>query len=251
MRHACLAGLLALVVAGGAAAETTLRSGPSRVSLLELYTSEGCSSCPPADQWLSGLRDDPRLWREVVPVAFHVDYWDRLGWPDRFADAAYTARQREHAHSLGMRTIYTPGLFLDGEEWRRWFGMRDLELDDADLAGELAAIADRGEVRVSYRPVGGESAALEVHVALLGFDLGTEVRRGENAGRRLQHDFVVLDHQRRPLSGDTGGTLQARLPLEREAAGAPRLGLAVWVSRLDAPAPLQAAGGWLEPPTTP
>ncbi len=79
-------GVLVLLGGSQASADTLhLASGDTRVNLLELYTSEGCSSCPPADRWLSGLRQDPRLWRQLVPVAFHVDYWDGIGWPDRFA----------------------------------------------------------------------------------------------------------------------------------------------------------------------
>ncbi len=89
--------LLASSALGAAPLQFT--SPETRVTLLELYTSEGCSSCPPADRWLSGLRDDPRLWREVVPVAFHVDYWDAIGWPDRFASAAHSERQRTYARS--------------------------------------------------------------------------------------------------------------------------------------------------------
>ena len=66
------------------AASLTLSSQEQRTTLIELYTSEGCSSCPPADRWLSRLKDDPRLWKQIVPLAFHVDYWNYLGWRDRF-----------------------------------------------------------------------------------------------------------------------------------------------------------------------
>jgi hypothetical protein len=75
----------------------TFQSGPARVGLLELYTSEGCSSCPPAESWLSGLAGNDALWKDVVPVAFHVDYWDYLGWRDVFASSAFSERQRDYA----------------------------------------------------------------------------------------------------------------------------------------------------------
>ncbi|MCB1738986.1 MAG: DUF1223 domain-containing protein, partial [Gammaproteobacteria bacterium] len=103
-----------------------VNSGPRQVALLELFTSEGCSSCPPADRWLSGLIDDPRLWRELVPVAFHVDYWDYLGWPDRFASREFSRRQRDHARSGGLSQVYTPGVVLNGAEWRGWHRGRPL-----------------------------------------------------------------------------------------------------------------------------
>jgi hypothetical protein len=112
------AALLALALTAAIAQPLVIQSPEGRVSLLELYTSEGCSSCPPADRWLSTLRDDPRLWRLVVPVAFHVDYWDYLGWRDRFADPAHAERQRTLAGQGLLSTVYTPGLVLDGKEWR-------------------------------------------------------------------------------------------------------------------------------------
>ena len=245
MRGLLLGSILVAATGATMAGDFDVRSGPDRVSLLELYTSEGCSSCPPADQWLSGLRGDPRLWREVVPVAFHVDYWDRLGWADRFADASYTARQSEHARALGMRSIYTPGLFVDGAEWRSWFGMRELQLDPTDTAGELHAWREGAHLQVRYRPQGSPGETLQVHVALLGFGLASEVQSGENAGRELRHDFVVLGHGEGLLATVDGGALGASLPLPQTGEQCERLGLAVWVSREHQPAPLQAVGGWL------
>src|SRR3954465_2646270 len=103
-----------------AADDIVIRSGPQRVSLIELYTSEGCSSCPPAEEWLSSLRNDPRLWQSFVPVAFHVDYWDRLGGKKRFARPEFTARQRTYAAGASATTVYTPGFLIDGHEWRGW-----------------------------------------------------------------------------------------------------------------------------------
>jgi hypothetical protein len=101
----CLATLIAplAVVAG----PLEFESSAARVSLLELYTSEGCSSCPPADRFVNGLKSDRRLWREVVPVAFHVDYWDYIGWQDRFASPQYSERQRSYARSGYVKGVYT------------------------------------------------------------------------------------------------------------------------------------------------
>src|SRR3954469_11090424 len=96
------------------AAEVTFESGPQRTHLLELYTSEGCSSCPPAETWFSKLKDQPRLWRDFVPVAFHVDYWDRLGWRDPFAAKTWTARQYAYSTTWKNGSVYTPGFVLNG-----------------------------------------------------------------------------------------------------------------------------------------
>src|SRR5262252_2023521 len=97
------------------------QSGTNRTALIELYTSEGCSSCPPAEEWLSKLKAHPRLWIDLVPAAFHVDYWDYLGWRDPFGAAAYSDRQRTYAAEWKSRSIYTPGFVLDGKEFRGWF----------------------------------------------------------------------------------------------------------------------------------
>ena len=109
----------AVLPAVSQAAQCAKESPPHAVALLELYTSEGCSSCPPADRWFS------RLGREliadrVVPLALHVDYWDRLGWKDRLADARFSARQSALAGLGGSRVVYTPGVFLNLRELRGW-----------------------------------------------------------------------------------------------------------------------------------
>lgn len=236
------AGLCALQTQ---AAPLVLESPASRVSVLELYTSEGCSSCPAADRWLSGLKDDSRLWKEVVPVAFHVDYWDYIGWADRFASPLFTERQRSHAAARGWRTVYTPGLVLAGEEWRGWFKRPTLQLDAGPETGTLRiSVAGQG-LSGEFTPAAGLAGDLELHVAVLGFGLATEVRAGENGGRTLEHDFVVLGYGRTPMRADQG-RYEAQTSMPAPVARAPRLGLAAWISSASDPRPLQAVGGWLE-----
>src|SRR5258708_30257782 len=99
----------------------TFQSEDTPATLLELFTSEGCSSCPPADAWMSKLKTNPGLWKRVVPVVFHVDYWNGLGWPDRFAPAANTARQHRYAAAWRSNSVYTPGFVLNGHERRGSF----------------------------------------------------------------------------------------------------------------------------------
>src|SRR5215470_18364762 len=101
---------------------TVFESGETQSTLIELFTSEGCSSCPPAEKWLSGLKSNQDLWKKIVPVAFHVDYWDRLGWRDRFAKPEFTSRQQHYAAAWGGDAVYTPGFVVNGKEWRAWFG---------------------------------------------------------------------------------------------------------------------------------
>jgi hypothetical protein len=224
--------------------EVTIKGGPQRVDLVELYTSEGCSSCPPAEEWFSGLRHDSRLWHAFVPVAFHVDYWDRLSWKDRFAQPSFTARQLAYARAGAVSSVYTPGFFVDGREWSEWFNNRQLPLK-SDRPGVLEArVASTGEVSVRFAPeikFEGGSA----HVAWLGFGLVSNVRRGENAGRTLHQDFVVLSHASANLSHDAKGgwTAEVAAPRLGEKAGA----LAVWIEPKNG-VPVQAAGGWLKAP---
>src|SRR5438270_83142 len=130
-----VAGLaLGLNARGDALTFTSKNSG---THLLELFTSEGCSSCPPAEAWLGRLKSDDRLWQDFVPIAFHVDYWDRLGWKDRFAQSEWTQRQRAYANKWGSSSVYTPGFVLDGREWQDWSG--DVSFPTREDAGLLTA----------------------------------------------------------------------------------------------------------------
>src|SRR4051812_9133614 len=108
--------LLVLLGSSLVAAPSRFTSGQTRTHLLELYSSEGCSSCPPAEAWVGGLREAPGLWRDFVPVAFHVAYWDQLGWRDRFATPEFNARQYAYASAWGTESVYTPEFVLDGAE---------------------------------------------------------------------------------------------------------------------------------------
>jgi hypothetical protein len=229
--------LLMATLAPAAAAPLVLESGVRQVSLLELYTSQGCSSCPPAERWLNDWTDDAQLWREVVPVALHVDYWDDLGWRDPYATAANSTRQRAHAAAGGARRVYTPGFFLNGREWRGWT-LRLPPRASASRPGSLRADIGDGWITATFPPTG---APLELHVAVLGFGIETEVGRGENRNRTLRQEFVALAHDAHTARD---GHWRVALPAV-DAAAAPRLGIALWVSPAGEVRPLQATGGWL------
>ncbi len=237
---------LGLVFAPVAPAQTlSLESPIAQVALLELYTSEGCSSCPPADRWVSGLKGDRRLWREVVPVAFHVDYWDYIGWPDRFAQPAYSDRQRRYARGGSISTVYTPGFVLNGEEWRQWFSRPELDPEAGRIVGKLQVELVDGVATVRFEPARPVAANLELNLAVLGFDLTTEVGAGENRGRTLSHDFVVLAFESSAMER-TGPVHRSALELPRGHIPAATRAVAAWVTERGNPRPLQATGGWLE-----
>src|SRR3954470_4771648 len=131
--------MLALAAAiSASAAENTFESGTQRTHLIELYTSEGCSSCPPAEAWLSKLKSDPGLWKDFVPLAFHVDYWDRLGWRDRFSSRQWTERQSNYASLLRQSSVYTPEFIRNGAEWSDWLGHARVMVSDREKSGILS-----------------------------------------------------------------------------------------------------------------
>lgn len=231
-----------LVVTGWAAAgELTVQSGPARVHLLELYTSEGCSSCPPAEAWFSTLKQNPHLWREIVPLAFHVDYWDGLGWKDKLASPANTARQRKYAAGWGTGTVYTPSFVVDGREWRGR-EIESLAEAGADAGRLTGALRDNGDVVVTFYPAGNEMRLLEAHAALLGFGLKSGVTAGENRGCILFHDFAVMA-QAGGIMTQQRNELRVTLHLPPPRAAHEPSGLAIWVSEAGKPDPIQAAGG--------
>ena len=188
--------------ASGEAAPAAAREAPAGVALVELYTSEGCSSCPPADAALARLVQEDRPG--VVALAFHVDYWDRLGWRDPFGSPEHADRQRRLAPSLDRR-VYTPQAVVNGT--RGLVGSREADLraavDDAlatPAAVSLALRATREGDRVTVTPEAKQFAAsgevpegAMLYVALVQREASTDVVRGENRGRTLDHTHVVRD----------------------------------------------------------
>ena len=174
------------------------RSGPNTAALVELYTSEGCSSCPPADQQLSRLRQALDASAEVVPLALHVGYWDYIGWKDPYAQDRFGERQSWLVRANQQKTVYTPQFFVGGTELRAWRGgLRDKV---RQLNARPAAAAIR--VRASITPTGALALKAEataragtgpaaLYLALAENGLVSKVMRGENSGVTLAHDHVV------------------------------------------------------------
>ncbi len=244
-----LACLMAMTLVGGiitAAEPIQFKSTEKRVALVELFTSEGCSSCPPADAWLSKLKDSPALWREVVPVAYHVTYWDYLGWKDDLAQKEFTERQRAYAKAWRADTVYTPGMVLNGREWRDWHG-NDPAISQGQHQGGVLGMtsSDHKHWQIKFQPTGTVSARYEATIALLGAGISSDVKAGENRGRKLGHDFVALKLKQVALS-PKDGALIAEIELSDEMKQrAEKLAIAVWVSKAGTLEPLQAIGGWL------
>ncbi len=182
---------LALPLAAPAAEICSAKSGARAAHVVELYTSEGCSSCPPADRWLSKLKGQP----EVVALAFHVSYWDRLGWKDRFASPVYTQRQAEQQRINGARYSYTPQVVLDGGDEPRWYGRPLPGAGERRATVKLSLSRDGSNYQALVQPEPGAPPRLAAYWVLTENGHQTAVKAGENEGATLTHDFVVREYQ--------------------------------------------------------
>jgi len=220
----------------------TFQSTKASVPLIELYTSEGCSSCPPAERWLSKLSDNENLWSEFVPVAFHVDYWDYIGWKDPFASKEFSQRQRRYAREYRENTVYTPGMRKEGEEWRSWRrGARPESPENGDVGKIAITVDETGAFNASFESEQLDSKKLTLNVAVLGVDLSSEVTSGENHGKTLEHNFVVLGISSYSSGEEVGWSGQ----LPEPSVEAPRYAVAAWVTQGQSLKPIQATGGYL------
>ena len=232
--------LLSLTLAVPAlAASCTAESGPKTVALVELYTSEGCSSCPPADRWLSGLAARGFTPDRVVPLALHVDYWDYIGWKDPYAKREFSQRQRKLSQLQRMALIYTPQVVLQGRDFRSW---SSTAFDSAVTA--INARPAQARIVLEIHGVGNGAldaqASAELVDAARGADavlylavyenrLTSRVTAGENDGRTLTHDHVVLEWQG-PFAFGPGGRILERRSLALLPKGSPeRSGVAAFV----------------------
>jgi hypothetical protein len=209
------------------AAECKAVSGPGTAALVELYTSEGCSSCPPADRWLSSLGAGNLVPGRVVPLALHVDYWDYIGWKDPYAKREFALRQRKLSQLQRMALVYTPQVVLQGRDFRAW----GTPAFDAAVAKIIAQPA-RASISLAVRRAAGRALEVEAGAELLDAAqkadaalylaayesrLSSRVTAGENRGRTLAHDYVVLEWQG-PLAFGPGSRILER----RELALLPR-----------------------------
>jgi hypothetical protein len=223
-------------------------SGPNTVALVELYTSEGCSSCPPADQEISRLRQvlDPAA--EAVPLALHVGYWDYIGWKDPYAQSSFAERQSWLVHANRHTTVFTPQFFVGGTELRAWReslrdAVRSLNAQPARARIQVrAGLASSGALVLSAdATTQGSTDPAALYLALTESGLASSVKRGENAGRTLAHDHVVREWIGPiPL---IGGAAQVRREIALPAAwNRARLELVAFVQDERSGSVLQALG---------
>lgn len=192
MTYRSLLGALTLGLA--ALAQTGHADDHGAPVVVELFTSQGCSSCPPADDLLHKLsrRDD------VIALALHVDYWDYIGWKDQFALPGHTARQKGYARVAGRRMIYTPQMIINGTD--HVVGTHPMDVseliglhEDREVAVDLRVERAGQGLAITARPVTGISATLDVTVVQYEPEARVEITRGENAGRVLSYSNIVRE----------------------------------------------------------
>jgi len=222
----CVCAIGMLYASEASATDATAQHGASVPVLVELFTSEGCSSCPPADAALLTLAtEQPIPGAEIIALEEHVDYWDRLGWTDPFSSRAVSIRQDAYSEAFGTKQIYTPQMIVDGR----------MELVGSDLSRARRAVADATRspkasiriiggptfsaeiltVRIESAPVDGGAEESELWAAITEDGLSTDVRSGENGGRRLRHGAVVRALQMVTRLGSTG-TAEARFRIGKD-----------------------------------
>ncbi|HXZ95875.1 MAG TPA: DUF1223 domain-containing protein [Burkholderiales bacterium] len=203
--HIFLAVILSIsIIPPAFPGECSAKSGDRRVALLELYTSEGCNSCPPVDEWVSKLPSKGLTSDRIVPLAFHVDYWNYLGWQDVFAQKLFTERQRQTAHLNRSTFIYTPQLVLNGRDYHSGL-LRDNTSERIKEINQQKPLADinlvlirpaSGQLHVSGKitvPIAPERQDAQAYLALYENNISNDIKGGENSGRILHHDFVVRE----------------------------------------------------------
>lgn len=212
--------------------QLTFNSSEFKTPLVELYTSEGCSSCPPADEWLRKFGQSLQHDFNAVPLAFHVDYWNYLGWKDAFSKASYTERQRQVAINNRQRNIYTPEFVVDGREARGGKGIiqsiQDANSQPAEADIEVSVMREDLNNIAARINIENRAKSANVHVAVFESGIIREIGAGENHGKTLLHDFVVR-HWSAPISidrGDNSADVTVEIPDDWQRSN---LGLAVVV----------------------
>lgn len=211
-------GLTSAGVATENSNEAAANESASRVAVVELFTSQGCSSCPPADAVLKQLSTQPNQGGDVFALSFHVDYWNRLGWTDPYSNAYASRRQRAYASGFRSNRVYTPQMVVNGKyefvgshAIKAKAAIQKAHEEPARCVVELKASTTKTDVTVEYR-VRGNSGEDVLNLALVQNAQPIAIERGENSGRRLGHANVVRNFIVIPPAESSSGSTSMKLP---------------------------------------
>lgn len=239
-RTFALGAMLAMLVNTATAAPVCQWKSPTQPLLVaELFTSEGCNSCPPAERWLSKTLKADALADQILPLAFHVDYWDYIGWKDPYSKPEFTNRQYEWQKSGASQIVYTPEFILSGKEYRGWRNPSALRQALAENATQKAPLEIKATlvssnsnalaIRLEQQWHGRPEANAQTALFLYEDGLSQQVSAGENRGELLQHDAVVRSTLNVEKLKPNGAATVVNIPLQKDWR-ANRLGLGVVVS---------------------
>lgn len=221
-----------------------LNSGKNRVNLIELYSSEGCSSCPIADEWVNKLTDKKQLFKSFIPLVFHVTYWDFLGWKDSFAKEVYDKRQRYYSTNVwNKNSVYTPQFIINKHEYKQWFKNRAFPKFEDKIVGNLNVKYKNDKIDLFFNSNKINNKKLFINIATLGFDYKIDVLKGENYNKTLEHNFVVLNHVIKNAT-IKNSTLKQSYKYSYKGEKNRRKAIVVWLSDKDYNI-IQATGGYL------
>ena len=220
-----------------------LQSDSREVRFIEIFSSQGCSSCPPAERWVNTMTDSGHLWDSLFPMVFHVDYWNYLGWHDPYAEAAHSSRQSAYKTQTRINAVYTPGFVVNGKEWRGWFRSRGIP-QSRPFNGRLNVQFSRQTLSAGYDLFNPKQV---LNLVILGFGLKERILAGENRNLTIEQNFVVLSHQvfSPSPSPQSAEDKQWSVNWEKPKLTAPEYAIVVWVDRHDDLTPLQVTGSWL------
>ncbi|MDN3640049.1 DUF1223 domain-containing protein [Simiduia curdlanivorans] len=227
--------LLALVLLCPFVQAQTFHASEDKAQLIELFTSQGCSSCPNAERWLNNFKSDSDLWVTLFPIAWHVDYWDDLGWVDKFSSTDANHRQYRYHHQKVTSGVYTPQAVINGVEWRALM---------TRFKPELPETKKSSQPKLSLHVSGNKFTAqteLEntlLNLAVIGMDFSINVKRGENSGRILEQQFVMLGFAQYPQQGVHW---QGELPASKD--NIPPQAVIAWITEPGNNTPLSITGG--------
>ena len=232
------------------AKDFNFQSAEDKAQLIELYTSQGCSSCPPAERKLSKLVNNKELWQQIVPIAFHVDYWNYLGWRDIYSSSKSTQRQQLHHANGNVYNLYTPQFVVDGKEWRGFFKGDQFQEPSTERSGVLSLNwnFDSERLSMTFNNQSKQQPATCLF-SLLSFEDAIKIHSGENRNLTIDQDFSSLAIIRSDIEvknhhyvcqADSNEFNKLYLSPNKGQ----RFAIVGWVSSPDE-SHIQATGGWL------
>lgn len=216
-----------------------------KTEILELFSSEGCSSCPPAERQISQLQQHKGLWVDFIPINFHVDYWNRLGWTDPYSKEIYTQRQHQYAKLWNVKTVYTPAFAFQNEDMGPVLKLNLLEnlkkiQSSTTLKVNISETSDAFKIKVQVIGLSLRKPH-EVYFTIMGHGFISKITTGENSGRTLTQNFVALATQTKMISKDKIEFVFSKT----ESLKSGKLSFVAWVTEKSSFQVIQSVGGYL------